>query len=266
MAIITWNARGLNGEEAIRQAKLLVKYHKPNLLFLMETKLADGKVNIICNKLGFEHGFEVPRTGFGGGLMVLWKDNVEVTYLSSSPNHFSCFLRLDNQARAWHFCGFYGEPKVANRHYTWNLLQKLRYTTTGPWLVMGDFNEILSQDDKDGGGVKSEAQIKAFQLSREACDIQPLDYKGDHYTWVSKTDDGSLKERLDWAMVNKEWVEWFPDNHLVHLDFFQSDHRALYVGFQDGSNLSKLSRRRARFRFENMWISEPDCQEIIKSN
>ncbi|KAK1378465.1 hypothetical protein POM88_025209 [Heracleum sosnowskyi] len=96
MAIVSWNVRGLNGEEAMRQAKLLIKYHKPDLLFLMETKLAEGKVKSVSNKLGFEHGFEVPRVGLGRGIMVLRKDKVEVMYLTSSTNHFSCFLFFKN--------------------------------------------------------------------------------------------------------------------------------------------------------------------------
>lgn len=77
----------------------------------METRLKEGKVSTICNKLGFDHGFEVPRVGLGGGLMVLWKNKVEVTFLSSSPNHFSCFVCWDYQPWSWHFCGFYGDPR-----------------------------------------------------------------------------------------------------------------------------------------------------------
>ncbi|XP_074350532.1 uncharacterized protein LOC141689907 [Apium graveolens] len=207
MAIVSWNARGLNGGEALRQTKLLVKYHKLDLLLLMETKLAED--------LRFQELDLVGR-----GLMVMWKDNIEVTYLTTSSNHFSCFLRLENQPRAWQFCGFYGEPKVANRHYTWDLLLKLKSVATGPWMAMGDFNEILSQEDKEGGGVKSEAQIEAFWVSVEVCALQPLDFRGDHFTWIRKMDEGSIKERLDWVMVNEEWLEWFPNNYLAHLEFF----------------------------------------------
>lgn len=62
MAMVSWNVRGLNREEAIRQVRLLIKVYKPDLMFLMETKLSIGKVNIICKKLGFDQGLEVPRT------------------------------------------------------------------------------------------------------------------------------------------------------------------------------------------------------------
>lgn len=56
MAMVSWNVRGLNNEEAVRQTRLLIKQHKPDLLFLMETKLAEGKVNKVRNKLGFDEG------------------------------------------------------------------------------------------------------------------------------------------------------------------------------------------------------------------
>ncbi|KAK1369554.1 hypothetical protein POM88_035646 [Heracleum sosnowskyi] len=220
MAIVSWNVRGLNGEEAMRQAKLLIKYHKPDLLFLMETKLAEGKVRLMCNKLGFDQGIEIPRIKLGGGLMTLWKDKVEVTYLTASLNHISCFVLWDNHQRSWHFCGFYGEPKTTNRHYTWELLKKLRIVYSGPWLVMGDFNEILSQEDKEGGGVKSDSQIEAFCNYLEVCAIKSVDYKGNHFTWIRITTNGTIKERLDWALANEAWEVCFPLYSLSHLDFF----------------------------------------------
>lgn len=64
MAVASWNVRGLNNEEAMRNVKMFTKYHKPDLLFLMETRLTNGKFNTICNRLGFDHGFEIVATSW----------------------------------------------------------------------------------------------------------------------------------------------------------------------------------------------------------
>ncbi|PON59801.1 Endonuclease/exonuclease/phosphatase [Parasponia andersonii] len=66
-----------------------------------------------------------------------------------------------------------------------------------PWLVMGDFNEILSQRDKSGS---------SYVLSIE---------------------------RLGWAMINQHWLPCNKNIELEHLDFYNSDHRALLVTIQD---------------------------------
>ena len=198
--------------------------------------------------------------------MILWKEMVEVSHLTSSTNHFSCFIRWENQPRSWHFCGFYGEPNVSNRRYTWELLQKLRIVHNGPGLVMGDFNEILSQEDKVGGVLRNDSQIEDFRITMEVCRLKPLDYRGNRYTWFKNT-EGTIKERLDCAMANESWIDYFPNSSLTHLEFFRSDHRALYLCLQDAPGLAAHNKRkRSRFRFENMWIGEPECREIITSN
>ena len=110
----------------------------------METKLTKDKVATMCKQLSYDNGFEVPRIGLGGGLMLLCKENVMISVQSSSSNHISCFISFDNQHLSWHFSGFYGDLIVSNRHMTWELLQHLRIVAHGPWLVMGDFNEVLS--------------------------------------------------------------------------------------------------------------------------
>lgn len=134
---------------------------------------------------------------------------------------------------------------------------------------MGDVNEILSQEDKGGGGIRSEPQIEAFRNALEVCGLQPLECKGNHFTWIRNTVDGCIKEkeRLDWAMVNEAWLEYFPNNSLTHLGFFHSDHRVLQLCFEDPTaSIIQKNRKRSRFRFENMWISEPEYREIISSS
>lgn len=68
-------------------------------------------------------------------------------------------------------------------------------------------------------------------------------------------------------MANETWLEWFPNNDLRHLDFYHSDHRALFLCLEDSSGLpTNNNKKRSRFRFENMWIREPECNDIVASN
>ena len=51
---------------------------------------------------------------------------------------------------AWCFTGFYGEPETANREYSWNLLRDLSHRHNLPWSCIGDFNEIVRLEEKQG--------------------------------------------------------------------------------------------------------------------
>jgi hypothetical protein len=37
----------------------------------------------------------------------------------------------------------YGEPRTQDRHLIWELLRHLNGVYQGPWLMMGDFDEVL---------------------------------------------------------------------------------------------------------------------------
>lgn len=39
---------------------------------------------------------------------------------------------------------FYGHPRVNHRKESWDLLCELDKRGSGPWMIFGDFNEILS--------------------------------------------------------------------------------------------------------------------------
>ena len=45
---------------------------KPDILFLMETRLAKDKGKKVWVKCGFSDGWEVQRVGFSGGLILAW--------------------------------------------------------------------------------------------------------------------------------------------------------------------------------------------------
>uniref|UniRef100_A0A803QJN9 Reverse transcriptase domain-containing protein n=1 Tax=Cannabis sativa TaxID=3483 RepID=A0A803QJN9_CANSA len=136
-----------------------------------------------------------------------------------------------NDGPSLHFTGFYGHPCASQRHLTWTLLRRcFDIAPLSPWLAIGDFNEILSHDDKIGGSTRNASQITAFRATLDACKLSQIPYEGERTTWTNKSQgNGNVKERLDYGFTNNHWDSTFLIPTLRHLDFYNSDHQALKV-------------------------------------
>lgn len=51
----------------------------------------------------------------------------------------------------WLPTGFYGHLETCKRRESWDLLVSLTPSIECGWCVLRDFNEIVSQDEKQGG-------------------------------------------------------------------------------------------------------------------
>ena len=51
----------------------------------------------------------------------------------------------------WHLIGFYGNPITSLRPKYWRTLQSSSSGSQLPWVVIGDFNEITCENEKEGG-------------------------------------------------------------------------------------------------------------------
>nr|POE68109.1 hypothetical protein CFP56_19762 [Quercus suber] len=71
-------------------------------MFLMETRLPKDKGKQICDKCGFEVGWELPREGMSGGLLLAWMDRQKLHIVYESKHlwltHPSC---KEVVQRAW---------------------------------------------------------------------------------------------------------------------------------------------------------------------
>lgn len=196
----------------------------------METKLVCNVITRVLNSLHFLYGLEIPRVGFSGGLLLLWKDNVDVTLLTSNTNIFDCYMKCDD-GTSWHFFAFYGAPEKHKRLHTWKLLERCKdVAPLLPWLVIGDFNEILSNQNKLDGALRIETQLDKFRRVLDTCKLSEQSFVGDPYTWIKgRHNVNAIKERLDWCFVNDIWQDTFEPITTHHLDYFSSDHRAISV-------------------------------------
>ena len=157
MKILSLNCHGLGIPEVVQELYCLISKEDPKLLFLFETKLDRDGFRRLKRKLDFQLGFEVPRVGLGGGLALLWRDNVDIDVQTSSPYHIDALINQNGVI--WHFTRFYGHLETSRRGESWDLMRQLHASHSLPWFLIGDFNEILHSDEYWGSGSRLFNQI-----------------------------------------------------------------------------------------------------------
>ena len=71
--------------------------------------------------------------------------------LFRSNSHSDVVVNGGSDSTPWRATGFYGHPDAGKRFISWQLLEILKEQSTLPWIVFGDFNEILHPGEKIGG-------------------------------------------------------------------------------------------------------------------
>lgn len=139
----------------------VVRQEKPDYIFLCETIEKKSKLEWIRNKLGFEGLVAVDPQGRSGGVALLWREENNARLLGYSRNHIDVEI-TGNGLQPWRLTGLYGEPDRAQRRKTWDLLRHLARDSNLPWCVIGDLNNVVSQNDKHGGAVYPQWLIDGF--------------------------------------------------------------------------------------------------------
>lgn len=70
MNLMAWNCRGLGGPSTVSQLKESLRFFKPELSFVCETKRMKGFVGTVCRK--GDRWYIVELVGRSGGLLVGW--------------------------------------------------------------------------------------------------------------------------------------------------------------------------------------------------
>lgn len=52
-----------------------------------------------------------------------------------------------------------------------------------PWLLLGDFNQVLWRDGKRGRSPVSQARVQPFVNMIKNCKLLDLDFSGQKFTW-----------------------------------------------------------------------------------
>ena len=171
MSLLAWNYRGLGLASAVRSLTDVVKECDPILVFLSETKAKQSRTKGLQRKLNLTQGITVPSDGRSGGLVMMWKEGAEVCFKSCSNSHVDVVVSEGKGAHPWRATGFYGHPDTGMRSQSWNLIKSLKRQCDMPWVIFGDFNEIVHPDEKLGWLDRDARQMEGFRDCLSECGL-----------------------------------------------------------------------------------------------
>lgn len=197
--------------------------------------------------------------GLSGGLSLLWNEDTEITILESSPNLID--TKVVHKGATSFISFVYGAPAGENRACFWNKLSTVGQGRDAPWLLTGDYNDILINAEKIGGPPRPEGSFTAFRSFVAQNGLWDLKHSGEQLSWRGKRYTHFIRSRLDRAMSNCSWAEAFPFGRCRYLRFEGSDHRPVITYFN-----SDRPKRQGMFRFNRTLAEKVEVMQLVDSS
>lgn len=248
MNILCWNVHDICSPITYRILQDIRKDKNPDILAILEPCCSGSSTEKIIKQLHFSDSHRVEARGFAGGIWVLWKDKCNIDIVQSNSQYIHCCVN-----KSWFVTFIYGSLQHQPWMLLWNRLARLADNILGPWLVMGDFNNLLLPSEKVGSNRFNMKHASEFQQMMDAAGLQELGFSGNRFTFKR----GRLQERLDKTLANTEWCLTFTDFQIEHLFQNGSDHCPLFLRNTRSSYVPMAFKSRAA------WQEEGDFKRML---
>ncbi|RAL50899.1 hypothetical protein DM860_005255 [Cuscuta australis] len=115
-----------------------------------------------------------------------------------------------------------------------------------PWCLIGDFNSILSCEDRIGGNPVTWEEIREFKECIQDNGLEELPSEGAMFTWSNKQGHGKrIFSKLDRALTNVEWALQY-NSKVIIIEEGLSYHSPLFIN-------NWKQEKKHNFRFCDMW-------------
>lgn len=236
--------------------------HHPSIMVITETRVGGNRAKKIIEGLPFDGFITTNTIGYAGGLWILWKsEDAEVSLLSATEQEIHASVKVCALNLSWLFSAIYGSPRFAKWRLLWSNIEEVRKFHNLPWLMIGDFNEVLCVEDKFGGNQVNLNKVLELKAYLDSYSFVDLGFVGPKYTWTNKRQILDLiLERIDRCFANPLWRILYPEAMATHLPKTFFDHHPMLIELWT-PNLDRLSRP---FRFQTIWLLHPDFPKIVR--
>ena len=183
MNVLVWNCKGEMKPLFRKTVMDLVDWHNPIVMVITETRLSGARANEIIETLQFDGAVVTDTVGFASGIWLLWhSDLVQVEALASTDQEIHAIVLVRSQTLNWLISAIYASPRFEDRYILWENLKMLANIHDLPWALMGDFNKVLSEEEKSGGNHISQRRVRAIQDYMDTCHMLDVGFSGPKFT------------------------------------------------------------------------------------
>ena len=186
----------------------------------------------------------------------MWTESCKVEILQT--NNRLMDLKILWQDKSFYLTCVYGEPIKGRRSDVWERITRIGTLRTGPWVMTGDFNELIDPSEKLGGAERGEEEGKDFRQMLRACGLWNIQNIGYQFSWAGTRNNETVQCRLDRTVANQEWSDMFPQALATYLQKVCSDHSPVLTTL-----VECLWKKRANFKYDQRWIKREGFFDTI---
>ena len=178
MNMLIWNCRGARNPNFYNNVSDMIRMHCPAIMIISETKLYGDRAQGIIDRLPLDKAIVANSFRHSGGLWLLWDSKqVELTELSSTEQEIHVIISSTANS-PWLLSTIYTSLRLAERRLLWDNLKTMAGLHSLPWVIAGDFNEVLMNRDKFGGNAISISRALKFQDCLNVCNMIDIGFVG----------------------------------------------------------------------------------------
>ena len=167
----------------------LHRRHRLNILIIIEPHIVEAKAQAVINTLPYTHSRRVDPTSYFGGIWLLWNESCSfiVEVITHSKHSIHALMNVSSPSLSFLLIAVYALPNFNKRKLFWDYLKNLASSISLLWALLGDFNNMLLDDEKLGGLLVNRTRISAFRNCIDKCGLMDLGFHSPHFTWTNKS-------------------------------------------------------------------------------
>ncbi|KAF9673206.1 hypothetical protein SADUNF_Sadunf11G0124500 [Salix dunnii] len=261
-----WNTWGLNSPQKQKAVTEWINKHHLDIVALFETKIAGKNLPSIQTKICHNWHFQTNHPHSSPSpcrIMLGWNPNkYSLVCTHINAQWITCSATHTTGNNAINITFVYGLHSPAERKKLWEYINASSGSFSNqPWVIMGDFNAILSPAYKEGGDRNWYSHSDDFANSIHGAGLIHLPLTGPILSWHNGQQGGhTIQKKLDWAFVNHHLLQKWPSAITHFQPRSTSDHSAMHVQLTTPNPPKKKP-----FHFLNLWLQREDFPSILAS-
>ncbi|CAL9238076.1 unnamed protein product, partial [Arabidopsis halleri] len=234
---------------------------------ILETHVQHDNAAAILARIfpGWRHEFNYLPTASNGRIWLVWNPAVKVFIYKKTDQLISCGVFDPSTCESFSVTFVYARNCLIARRDLWVALEELHNHSlqrNHPWLILGDFNQILIAEDHYSllPYTLPLQGMNEFQSCIDTCELLHLSSRGAEHTWYNGQPSNPITRKLDRALINESWLMAFPQSSLFVDAPGGSDHSPLLISTSDS-----VERRKVPFKFYSFFTTHPDFPSIVES-